>query len=270
MTHNYYLRPRRLTFLEKPGTGDDNGFQLSKNVSWEDERSELPTPDENFIKYWGDADKYLNTGKRDADLLRAALIRAGVDDIKGPGNFLELGCANSRVLRWFADWASYGEGWGVDLNAAMIFWCHQNLSPPFHYNVSTTLPKLSFADHYFSLVFALSVFTHIDDMYLSWLCEMRRILKPGGLFYFTIHDEAAADIETEMGAWPQKRRVQSQAYNEFVAQESDFCTVNRDWRCLSSFRRDYLVDHLSNFFDVIELVSRAMGQTQTGILLRRK
>ena len=36
---------------------------------------------------------------------------------------------------------------------------------------------------------AFSVFTHIDDLDLAWLCEIRRILKNGGIFYVTIHSD---------------------------------------------------------------------------------
>jgi len=274
MTHNYALNPRQLFFFEHGGMGESDGFHIKKRSRNDSppliDPVKLPIPDQDFIKHRGDADKYTFTGKRDADLLRAALVRAGVDDQQGPGNFLEFGCAHARVLRWFADWTQHGEGWGVDLNSAMIFWCHQNLSPTFHFSVSTTIPKLSFEDHFFSAIFAMSVFTHIDDLYLSWICELRRILRPGGLLYFTLHDEEAAKIEKEGEFAPHQRRVKSAAYNEFLEQDSDFCSVDRDWRSLSSFRREYLVDHLSNYFEVIEFVGRALGLSQSAVVLKRK
>lgn len=39
------------------------------------------------------------------------------------------------------------------------------------------------------IVCAFSVFTHIDDLDLAWLCEIRRVLKKNGLFYVTIHSD---------------------------------------------------------------------------------
>jgi SAM-dependent methyltransferase len=37
-----------------------------------------------------------------------------------------------------------------------------------------------------SALMAFSVFTHIDELELAWLCEVRRVLKPGGIAYVTL------------------------------------------------------------------------------------
>jgi hypothetical protein len=39
------------------------------------------------------------------------------------------------------------------------------------------------------LVYALSVFTHIDEFEIAWLCELRRVLQPGGIAYITVHTD---------------------------------------------------------------------------------
>ena len=44
------------------------------------------------------------------------------------------------------------------------------------------------------MVFAGSIFTHIDDNDTTWLQELARITKPGGLLYLTFIDEKS--IET--------------------------------------------------------------------------
>jgi ubiquinone/menaquinone biosynthesis C-methylase UbiE len=44
-------------------------------------------------------------------------------------------------------------------------------------------------DNYFDLVTGYSVFTHINETETSWLLELRRILKIGGIALLTIHDE---------------------------------------------------------------------------------
>jgi SAM-dependent methyltransferase len=36
------------------------------------------------------------------------------------------------------------------------------------------------------------VFTHITDLADAWLLEIRRVLKPGGHVYLTIHDKVSA------------------------------------------------------------------------------
>ena len=266
-------RIRSIYFLQSQGQSDKGSFGLNRQKDASVGSvcpSGLPLPDEAILKYGSDPTRYLKTGERDIRIMKDALARHGVDSDVGPGNFLEFGCANARVIRWLSDWASQGEGWGVDFNSAMMMWCHQNLSPPFHFAVSTLHPRLSFSDHHFDLVFAFSVFTHIGDMYFSWICEMRRIIRPGGLFYFTIHDEVAKEIQTKLGSNPQKRRNDSEVYQLFLENDSDFCCVGRDWYSLISFKREYLIEHLSSYFEILEFVERAMGDSQTGVLVRRK
>jgi ubiquinone/menaquinone biosynthesis C-methylase UbiE len=51
------------------------------------------------------------------------------------------------------------------------------------------LPQLPLESNSQKLVYAFSVFTHIDDFELAWLAELRRVLMPGGIGYLTIHSE---------------------------------------------------------------------------------
>jgi ubiquinone/menaquinone biosynthesis C-methylase UbiE len=53
----------------------------------------------------------------------------------------------------------------------------------------TSIPHLPFEDNTFNLVSAFSVFTHIEAFETAWLMELKRILKPGGLAWITIHSE---------------------------------------------------------------------------------
>lgn len=274
MTRNSKLNVRQLQFLENQNLEDDSGFHIKKRTIAKAleirDQSELPIPEPPFLKYGHSQEKFVETGQRDSQILRDALLQHGVDPEQGPGRILEFGCANARILRWFCDWAKYHEAWGVDLNAAQIFWCHQNLSPPFHFAVSTTAPHLFFEDRFFSLVFCMSVFTHIDDLYLSWICELRRVTQVGGFVYITIHDETTHEIQAARNSPNLKSRMKSNAYQEFLEQNSDFCAVGRDWKSMISFKRDYLLEHMANYFEIAGVFERALSQSQTAILLRRK
>src|SRR6185503_12477254 len=53
----------------------------------------------------------------------------------------------------------------------------------------TALPSLPLPDASLDLVTAFSVFTHIDEYELTWLLELRRLLKSGGIAYLTIHSD---------------------------------------------------------------------------------
>lgn len=94
---------------------------------------------------------------------------------------LDFGCGSARVLRHFANEAQSGEFWGCDVDEASVEWDQANLSPPFRFFENGLAPPLSLADDSLDLVWAMSVFTHIADLWSDWLVEMHRVLAPGGV-----------------------------------------------------------------------------------------
>lgn len=94
---------------------------------------------------------------------------------------LDFGCGSARVLRHFADEAQSGEFWGCDVDEASVEWDQANLSPPFRFFENGLAPPLSLADDSMDVVWAMSVFTHIADLWSDWLVEMHRLLAPGGV-----------------------------------------------------------------------------------------
>src|SRR5688572_19237180 len=103
------------------------------------------------------------------------------------GDILEFGCGEGRLIRWLEHLAGERESWGTDIDAGLIVWCKQNLSPPFRFITTTTVPHLPFEDRHFGFIYAGSVFTHIDDMADTWFAELRRVLRPGGKLFVTVH-----------------------------------------------------------------------------------
>ena len=64
-------------------------------------------------------------------------------------------------------------------------------------------------DNYFDVVSAFSVFTHIDTFETAWIAELRRILKPGGIAYLTVHNEDTWKILRNDMDNPKNRLIQS-------------------------------------------------------------
>ena len=102
---------------------------------------------------------------------------------------LELGCASGRVLRHFATQFKGLEVWGTDISLRHTEWVRLHLSPQIKVFQNTTLPHLPLEDNSCAVVCAFSVFTHIDELELAWIAELRRVLRPGGIAYLTIHSE---------------------------------------------------------------------------------
>jgi SAM-dependent methyltransferase len=103
---------------------------------------------------------------------------------------LDFGCGAGRTLRHFLSEAETGEFWGADIDAASIAWMQEALCPPLHAWRCAAGPPLGLEHGSFDLAWAISVFTHITDTSTSWLLELHRLLKPGGLL-----------IATYMGRW---------------------------------------------------------------------
>jgi len=101
-----------------------------------------------------------------------------VRDRAGKARLLDVGCGTGFMLRLAAD--LFDQIDGVDITEEMM-----RRIPNFGSHVKTQLAEaenLPFADDTFDVVTAYSVFDHLVD-YRITLKEIRRVLKPGGIFY---------------------------------------------------------------------------------------
>ncbi len=108
--------------------------------------------------------------------------------------FFDLGCASGRVLRHFCAQSEIPEIWGSDINSRHIRWLIDHLPNRVKPIFTHCIPTLPLEDNYFDFVSAFSVFTHIDTFESAWISELRRILKPGGIAYLTVHNEDTWNI----------------------------------------------------------------------------
>lgn len=156
--------------------------------------SRFPVPPSSMWVAYGTSDQeYLESGRVDIANMRRIFEQAG-SRIETAERILEFGCAAGRCVRWLDDLAVSREIWGVDTWASAILWCKEQLSPPFHFATTSVSPHLPFEDRYFDVIYAGSVFTHIDDMTDAWFLELRRILRPGGKLYFTLMDRRTVAV----------------------------------------------------------------------------
>jgi SAM-dependent methyltransferase len=131
---------------------------------------------------------YWLSGLKDYLSIKQILVRYGTS-LGGPAAVLDFGCASGRVLRHFLCHEPGIEIWGTDVNFRHIEWIRKFLGPSPRVFQNSLLPHLPLEDRSMSLVYGLSVFTHIDRFELAWLYEIRRILWPGGIAYLTVHTD---------------------------------------------------------------------------------
>lgn len=154
-----------------------------------DDRIPLPTTQaregyfgERHFEFW-------LSGERDALKVLSACQDAfdGAPDRKP--RLLDFGGASGRVIRHFPALAPQLDLYLCDTNSDhvdLVRHCLDHRVTAFH-NVRE--PHLPLPDNYLDAVCAFSVFTHIYEFDIAWLMELRRVVRPGGKVYLTIHDE---------------------------------------------------------------------------------
>ena len=138
----------------------------------------------------GDATRFLVLGRPMFESIRDAVIAAGREPSE-LGAVLDFGCGCGRVLRhWHG--VEGPEIHGSDYNPDLIDWVREGL-PFVHPNVNGLAPPTAYEDEKFDLIYALSVFTHLDrELQDAWIVEFRRILRPGGLLIVSVLGESMA------------------------------------------------------------------------------
>lgn len=122
----------------------------------------------------------------EAYLREGAAVRTRIERFLPPDwtfegkRVLDFGCGSARVLRHFLGEAGAGEFWGCDIDGPSVEWVRSNLSPPLHCVQTGLAPPLPFEDSRLDLIWATSVFTHIDR-WSDWLLELHRVLRPEGM-----------------------------------------------------------------------------------------
>jgi SAM-dependent methyltransferase len=148
----------------------------------------LPLPSPSLIRRtYGDAslEAYRNWGRENAAEMEAALSRF-VD--LPQATIAEWGCGLGRLAMHLAPKTDYT---GFDIDESSLAYCRENL--PGAYLRNDPMPPLPAEDESFDAVFAVSIFTHLSRaQHPAWAAEICRVLKPGGVFLFTVHGEEQA------------------------------------------------------------------------------
>ncbi len=243
------------------------------------ERDTYPLPTtEDRQGYEGDRHyDYWLSGLRDYLQIIHSLGRHGLE-LTEHSQVLDFGCSTGRVLRHFACQEEGLGLWGADINGREIEWIRRNLPGKLRVFQCATLPFLPLADNSLSLVYAFSVFTHIDEFETAWLAELRRILKPGGFAYLTIHSEHTwkampATLEQEfMNSAPhiEVYNVTSELLRDPMPKPKTVFrhTLSRLYNVNVFHDTAYIYETWGRFFDVLEIMVRGHGY-QDCVLLRK-
>jgi SAM-dependent methyltransferase len=129
--------------------------------------------------------EFLAIGEQAAgSVLRAYhAVQAGEKDY---GKWLDFGCGVGRISVHLRQ-SGVSALWGVDPDRSAIRWLQRRYGRQL-FSQSPRLPPLSFPAGTFDVVLAISIFTHMNEAeQFSWLAELSRILRPGGLLIASTH-----------------------------------------------------------------------------------
>jgi SAM-dependent methyltransferase len=223
-------------------------FNLGVRFWWADRfdrpRIEVPVPPA-LLRYRVSellsVDRFLQIGESCASLIQERVDDMGID-FANARRVLDFGCGCGRTIGWFL--RNYdAEFHGVDVDAEAIDWCNRNLQRG-HFLANAPEPPLPYPDEHFDIVYCLSVFTHLNEgMQDSWLAELNRILKPGGVLLLTIFGENARkglDVEGQ-------RALQADGFVHRRSQK--LRGLVPEWYQTTLHSREYMVGRLSKRFE---------------------
>jgi SAM-dependent methyltransferase len=103
-------------------------------------------------------------------------------------NVLDLGCGVGRFLFAMKPLLAPGQKlFGCDVNKDCADWAAKNI-PFAKIEQNGVDQRTSYPDNEFDFIYALSVFTHLSvPLQFLWAWELYRILKPGGILFFSTH-----------------------------------------------------------------------------------
>jgi SAM-dependent methyltransferase len=273
----YY--PHALTSYSVPAYRD-------QMLQVEDELLPVPPQHPFWADYCTSAKAWVQSGKDDLEIMRR-ILRASGFAIEEAGKILEFGVAGGRLIRHLQNLTPKTEIWGVDFWASAIRWCQEHLSPPFYFATTSAVPHLPFSDQSFDLIYAGSVFTHLDDLVEAWFLELQRVLRRGGRLYFTINDRHAVSIFEGAGSTEARARYiervrgaqhwqnwidslhRTPEYARFLRGDAQMISMGRPGTCHVLWDADYLKSRIGPGWKWHSVTPEAYGH-QTGVLLERQ
>ncbi|MGH2690408.1 MAG: methyltransferase domain-containing protein [Actinomycetota bacterium] len=236
---------------------------------------ELPWPGEELtarVTTGVNRESFFESGRQTVADIEAGLASIG-RRMTDYSRILDFGCGCGRVLLWLRDLAGSAELYGVDIDERMVEWDREHI-PWATVTVSLPMPPLDFPDGFFDLVYCHSVFTHVpEDMQDAWLAELRRVTKPGGNLFLTVHGEHAfAKYELEaqpVGDPAPMRNILSSKGICYIADDCFVGSSHPDFYHSTYHAPWYVFSHWAKWLTVKAYLPRRALGFQDGIVFER-
>jgi SAM-dependent methyltransferase len=150
---------------------------------------------------------FLELGQLGFDCIRETLERNGTP-IGHLRDVLDFGCGCGRVTRYWNGLEDI-RIYGTDINKYLVE-TSQRCVPFATISKNSMVARLDYPNQSFDLVYAFSVFTHLDlTAQKAWMDEFCRILRPDGILLLSVHGDAYKQrlVDQELQAFNSGRPV---------------------------------------------------------------
>ncbi|HEY2006346.1 MAG TPA: class I SAM-dependent methyltransferase, partial [Solirubrobacteraceae bacterium] len=196
---------------------------------------------------------------------------------------LDWGCGCGRLTRYLAR-TECCELLGCDIDEQAVAWCDAHL--PGTFEVTSAYPPLPYDEASLDVVFASSIFTHLQRADQErWLSELQRVIRPGGLLLASVMGTYAAML----GAPTRLRRLAApgsilavasaaRRYAKFLSAgitdgdldgRLDAIAPSRYYRSVMQTQA-YTTSTWSAYFEVADYLPRGLQGHQDLVVLRRR
>ena len=164
--------------------------------------------------------QHIQEGLRAAKMIEEAVQREIVEP-ESVTAVLDFGCGCGRVLRHLRGVWPHAQLFGSDVDEKLINWTRKNLHELAQWHTGDYLPPSEFGPESLDIIYAVSVFTHMDEeAQSSWLDEFHRIMKPKGIILLTVSPLRKGDSHNSWDYQDQRGMMYQYRRHEIV---------NRSW-----------------------------------------
>ncbi len=197
---------------------------------------------------------FLETGRECASTLSRLLDDLGPSlQSEAPLDVLDFGCGSGRTLIWLARRFPAHRYHGADTDTEAIAWSRDNLSFG-RFLANRPEPPLPFPAATFDLIYAVSVFTHLEwSAQKTWLAELARLVKSDGTLILTVHGET---VWSQFS--PEKQeRIRQEGTVTFRSRKLQ--GIFPDWYQTTCHTEEFVTRACSRHFQSVSYLREGMG-----------
>ncbi|MDW6020656.1 class I SAM-dependent methyltransferase [Mesorhizobium sp. BAC0120] len=212
------------------------------------------------------ADDFLQSSRNDLEVFdKQALGREG-KSFRSFQSILDFGCGCGRLIRSLRpSCAPSATIHGTDIDPAAIKWCKENI-PDASFFLGDGEPPLPFTDKSMDLIYACSVFSHLDaEHQFRWLVELQRILKPDGYLLLTFRHNC--NMERIADAAMRERIASALARDGIAFTTTDtWKDVFPSWYGETYHSTDYVRKNWGSYFEMRHIIKAGELAEETAVL----